>query len=278
MERQPKITQGRLLSVFLVALVASPLAATEEKNNLISLLEAGKPAIGIWTSVGSSRMAKVHATSDLDFIVVDIEHDVQDFPALRRFLLEVQDFHHRFRTEARPAPVVLIKTGHRATWNAQFEIAQSLKAGPAMGVWVPFVESRADLEQVISAVRHAETLYGSGINVPLGEADVWPLNPKGQILVVAMIESEKGVRNAREIIETPGVGAIATAHVSREDAALIHKICLEVGVVSAANARPDTIKARVDAGYKLISLGWDFGMLHRHLSETLKGMRTALSK
>ncbi len=40
MERQRKNTQARLLTVFLVALVASPVAATAEKNNLISLLRA----------------------------------------------------------------------------------------------------------------------------------------------------------------------------------------------------------------------------------------------
>jgi hypothetical protein len=33
-------------------------------------------------------MARVLATSDVDFIVADVEHEVTDFPTLRRFLLE----------------------------------------------------------------------------------------------------------------------------------------------------------------------------------------------
>ena len=76
-------------------------------NNVIALLEAGKPAIGVWTgALAAPRIAKVLATSDADFIVADVEHDVYDFQALHTFLLEVADFHHRYRTQARPAPGV----------------------------------------------------------------------------------------------------------------------------------------------------------------------------
>jgi len=39
-------------------------------------------------------------------------------------------------------------------------------------------------------------------------ADVWPLNPKGELLAVIQIESLKGVENAEAIITTPGVGFV----------------------------------------------------------------------
>ena len=251
--------------------------AEERANRLIALLESGKPAIGVWTgALAAPRIAKVLATSDVDYIVADVEHDIYDFNALHRFLLEVQDFSNRFRTEPRIAPVVLVKLANRGTWDPRYEIAESLKVGPALGIWIPMVESRADLERAISAVRGAETSALAGINLPKERRDVWPLNPKGELLVVAMIETEEGVRHAREIVETAGVSAIETVHIPDADAERILKMCLKRGVVAAVDAAPENIKAKVDAGYRLISVGWDFGLLQKGLTDTVKVMRSAI--
>jgi 2-keto-3-deoxy-L-rhamnonate aldolase RhmA len=252
-------------------------AAQERANRLIALLEAGKPAIGVWTgAIAAPRVAKVLATSDADFIVADIEHEVYDFPTLRRFLLEVPDFSLRYRTEPRPAPVVIVKLANRATWDARYEIAETLKVGPAMGVWIPFVESRTDLERAISAVRNAESSALGGLNVPRDRRDPWPLNPKGEFVVVAMIESTDGVKRVREIVETPGVTAIQPVHLSEADTALVVRLCREKNVVLATDAGPKDIKARLDEGYRMISVGWDFDLLRNALADTVKGMRSAI--
>jgi len=253
--------------------------AEERINRLISILESGRPAIGVWTgALSAPRITKVLATSDADFIVADVEHDIYDFGMLHRFLLEVQDFSNRYRTEPRVAPVVLVKLANRATWDPRYEIAESLKVGPAMGIWIPMVESRADLERAISAVRGAETSAMAGLNILKERRDVWPLNPKGELLVVAMIETEEGVRHAQEIVGTPGVSAIETVHIPAADAERILKMCLKHGVISAIDASPEDVKTRMDAGYKLISVGWDFGLLQKGLSETIKAMRSAIKK
>jgi 2-keto-3-deoxy-L-rhamnonate aldolase RhmA len=272
---------GGICLVFLVMLVwfnLSPTAAAEQRaNRLIELLESGKPAIGVWTgALSAPRIAKVLATSDADFIVADVEHDVYDFGVLHSFLLEVLDFSSRFRTEPRGAPVVLVKLATRGTWDPRYDIAESLKVGPAMGVWIPFVESRADVERAVSAIRNAETSALEGLNIPRENRDVWPLNPKGELMLVAMIESEQGVRNAREIVETPGVSAIQTVHIPDADAARILRMCLDRKVVAATDATPEDMKSKLDAGYRMLSVGWDFDLLRRELADTIKGMRTAV--
>jgi 2-keto-3-deoxy-L-rhamnonate aldolase RhmA len=268
-----------MLGWIFMSLLLQGAIAEERVNRLISILETGKPAIGVWTgALSAPRITKVLATSDADFIVVDVEHDIYDFGMLHRFLLEVQDFNNRYRTEPRVAPVVLVKLANRATWDPRYEIAESLKVGPAMGIWIPMVESRADLERAISAVRGAETSAMAGLNIPKERRDVWPLNPNGELLVVAMIETEEGVRHAQEIVETPGVSAIETVHIPDADAGRILKMCREHKVISATNATPEDIKAKIDAGYKLISVGWDFGLLQKGLSETIKAMRSAIKK
>jgi len=276
-----KIQTKRMLGSLIVSVLLfwfSQLAGAEERaNRLIALLEAGKPAIGVWTgALSAPRIAKVLATSDADFIVADVEHDIYDFNLLHRFLLEVQDFSNRYRTEPRVAPVVLVKLANRGTWDPRYEIAESLKVGPAMGVWIPMVESRSDLERAISAVRGAETSAMAGLNIPRDSRDAWPLNAKGEFLVVAMIETEEGVRHAREIVETPGVSAIHTVHIPDADAEGILRMCQERGIVAAIDAAPGDIKAKIEAGYRLISVGWDFGLLQKGLSDTIKAMRSAI--
>lgn len=266
-----------MLGWIFMSLLLQGAIAEERVNRLISILETGKPAIGVWTgALSAPRITKVLATSDADFIVADVEHDIYDFGMLHRFLLEVQDFSNRYRTEPRVAPVVLVKLANRATWDPRYEIAESLKVGPAMGIWIPMVESRADLERAISAVRGAETSAMAGLNIPKERRDVWPLNPNGELLVVAMIETEEGVRHAQEIVETPGVSAIETVHIPDADAGRILKMCREHKVISATDATPEDIKAKIDAGYKLISVGWDFGLLQKGLSDIFKALRLAI--
>jgi 2-keto-3-deoxy-L-rhamnonate aldolase RhmA len=276
-----KIKMNKILAFMLgwifMSLLLQGAIAEERVNRLISILETGKPAIGVWTgALSAPRITKVLATSDADFIVADVEHDIYDFGMLHRFLLEVQDFSNRYRTEPRVAPVVLVKLANRATWDPRYEIAESLKVGPAMGIWIPMVESRADLERAISAVRGAETSAMAGLNIPKERRDVWPLNPNGELLVVAMIETEEGVRHAQEIVETPGVSAIETVHIPDADAGRILKMCREHKVISATDATPEDIKAKIDAGYKLISVGWDFGLLQKGLSDIFKALRLAI--
>jgi 2-keto-3-deoxy-L-rhamnonate aldolase RhmA len=271
-------TRHTAVLVLAVGLLSSaPIRGQERANRLISLLETGKPAIGVWTgATAAPRIAKVIATSDADFIVADVEHEVYDFSTLRGFLLEVLDFSQRFRTTPRPAPVVIVKLGNRATWDPRFEIAETLKIGSAAGVWIPFVENRADLERAISAVRNAESSALAGLNIPKDRRDVWPLNPKGEFVVVAMIETAEGVAHAREIVDTPGVTAIQPVHLSEADTALIVKLCRETGVVLATDAGPKDIRARLDEGYRMISVGWDFGLLQTALGETIGAMRATI--
>jgi 2-keto-3-deoxy-L-rhamnonate aldolase RhmA len=261
-------------------LVASEGAQAQTRvNRLISILESGAPAIGVWTgATAAPRIAKVLATSDVDFIVADVEHEVYDFPTLRSFLLGIEDFSRRFRAEPREAPTVLVKLAYRAGWDPRYEIAESLKVGPAMGVWIPFVESASELELAISAVRRAETTGLGGLNIPRELREPWPQNPKGELFVVAMIESATGAANAREIAAVAGLGAIEPVHLSPEDTKRIEGFCKENGVYLATEAEPEEVAEKVAAGYRLIHLGWDFNLLRGELDERIARTRNVVKK
>lgn len=255
----------------------------ERQNNLVSLLAADKPAVGVWTgAIPATRIAKVLATSDADFIVADLEHDIYDFQALHRFLLEIADFHDRYRTQPRPAPAVLVKLAHRAGWNPEYEISEVMRLGPAVGVWVPMVESGAEAQRVVSTFAQSEQTALEGLNAKgqgghTGTSPLWPVNPQGQLLVVLMIETQQGVSHAEEIIATPGIAAVHAVHLPEADNDKILKLCQKHHVVAAIDASPEDVKARVNAGWRLISIGWDFGMLQKQLADTLRATRAAIA-
>lgn len=276
MRQQNSLLYGCLLA-FLIVACAVQISADERCNRLIAKLETGEPVIGVLAgAMAAPRIAKVLGTSDLDFILADLEHEVHDFGTLRHFVLGVNDFSERYRGEAKPAPSVLVKLGHRAGWDARYEIAEALKVAPTVGICVPFVESRADLEKVISAVRHAETSALAGLNVPKEIREPWPLHSNGELFVIAMIESDEGAKHAKEIVETPGVGAIWAVHVSDEDTTRILEMCKDNGVIALTEATPDDVKAKVEAGYQMILLGWDFELLEKEINETVTKMRSIL--
>ena len=44
-------------------------------------------------------------------------------------------------------------------------------------------------------------------------ADLWPLDPNGELLLIGIIEDEEGVKNIRDILrEVKGIGAIWMEH------------------------------------------------------------------
>src|SRR3972149_11040767 len=102
-----------------VSLLAPVVTEAQPRvNRLISILETGAPAVGVGTGAPAApRISRVLATSDVDFIVADVEHEVYDFPTLRRFLLEIEDFSRRYRAQPREAPTGLVKLAHRAGWD-----------------------------------------------------------------------------------------------------------------------------------------------------------------
>jgi 4-hydroxy-2-oxoheptanedioate aldolase len=100
-------------------------------------------------------------------------------------------------------------------------IRQQLDAGHA-GVMMQEVESAEEVRQAIAAMRFrsrggtrpeegiglAAAWWGVSREEYLAKADVWPLNPEGELVLWVIIESRKGVENVREIAAVPGVGVV----------------------------------------------------------------------
>jgi 4-hydroxy-2-oxoheptanedioate aldolase len=109
-------------------------------------------------------------------------------------------------------------------------VKQALDIG-LMGIMGTSVESRKDAENYVTYMRYPPQRsgppalakpvgrrgYGAAIaswnwgvpeEVYIQHADLWPLNPQGDLLFWPMIETADGLKNLDAILQTPGVGGI----------------------------------------------------------------------
>lgn len=218
-----------LVSITLFACSASPAIAQENVhlNRTVETLADGKPAFGIFTGDFSLANARALATSDLDFIFIDMEHTPYDLETLQTFLLGMTNKERlvgKGNLQMDVTPLVRIPMNGRE--NLQWLVKQVLDVG-AFGIVFPYVETREETENAVSSMRYPQR-RGDAAMEPAGtrgaspgiarwfwgaadyfdRADVWPLDSRGELLAVIQIESRKAVENIEEIAAVPGVGAI----------------------------------------------------------------------
>ncbi len=105
--------------------------------------------------------------------------------------------------------------------RATARIVDQLNAGHA-GIMMQEVESAAEVRQAIAAMRFrskggtrpeegtglAAAYWGMTPEEYLERADVWPLNPNGELVLWGIVESREGIANVREIAAVPGISSL----------------------------------------------------------------------
>lgn len=104
---------------------------------------------------------------------------------------------------------------------ATARIVEQLNAGH-VGVMLQEVESADEVRAGLTAMRFASkggSRPDNGIGLAAAywklseaeyrdKADPWPLNPRGELVLWAIVESRKGIANIREIAQVPGLAVI----------------------------------------------------------------------
>ncbi len=210
---------------------SAPVAqqASVHLNPVIAKLAAGKTVYGLINAGDLSLVnARETARAPVDFVYADMEHNPLDFPGLAIFLLGLTDKAAIVSKGNLQPNVALFARFPPEADESNWVVKQALDIG-LMGVIFNGVDTK---EQAVSAVRSmrypplkGETRrepvgirgYGTGgatwawgVNAAEYErrADVWPLNPDGDLLAIVMIESVEGMKNLNEIAAVPGVGAL----------------------------------------------------------------------
>lgn len=217
----------------LAALAAMPGAPAAQKlplhlNPVIAKLADGKTVYGLSTGDLSLVNAREMARAPVDFVYVDMEHNPLDLPALHLFLLGMTDRGMVLKKGNLQPNVALFARFPPEADQSQWVVKQALDIG-LHGIIFNGVDRQ---EQALAAVRSMRypQLKGSKFYEPNGirgsgpanatwiwglsgaeyerHADLWPLNPEGDLLAIAMIESVEGLEHVDAIAATPGVGAL----------------------------------------------------------------------
>jgi 4-hydroxy-2-oxoheptanedioate aldolase len=287
-----------IVAVVVAATLAWPavdVAAQQRLNGTIEVIADGGAAFGIFSGDRSLDNARSLSRSDLDFIFFDMEHGPFDVETLRLFLLGMTDKGAIASTGSlrmNTTPIVRIPATDPN--GREWMTKQVLDVG-AFGVIFPMVSTREEAERAVAAMRYPPTqgdpqpeprgrrgrapgnavwYWGVGYLEYLQKADVWPLDPNGELLAVIQIESRQAVRNIEDIIGVPGVGAIfvgpsdlsadfglAPTDPQVEQAIqAVLRSCIDHDIPCGITTGPHDVEKRIDQGFRFVTVGGDSGI------------------
>ena len=279
-------------AVIALALLAAPgaQAPADRLSSVVDKLARGERVFGVSTYDLSLENARSLARADIDYVYVDMEHGPMDFTALHTFLLGMIDKQAIAESGSllqRVTPLVRIAPYGREA--SAWAVKQALDIG-VMGIIFPSIETPEQALAAVRAVRYPQRrdsaypepagLRGSGPGIATWfwglsgadyarRADLWPLNPGGDLVALMMIESAAGARNAEAIAAVPGVTGfyvgpsdlsnslgVPRDHPEVEDAIrTIVDACVAHDVACGITASAADMPRRIAQGFRILGAG-----------------------
>ena len=198
-------------------------------NGAIRALEQGKPAF-VTFSPAEVGTAQAIGAAPYDGVVFEMEHGPYDNRQLRDCLQYMLNRRQIVQSGSlAPTVTPMVRIPPNGGEMNQFLAKQVLDSGVYGVVW-PHVSMVEEARNAVAACRYPrppEALFfepaGQRGDAPAAaarywgltqqeyytRADVWPLNPQGEILVAIMVEEVKAIRNLpRMLKEVPGIGVV----------------------------------------------------------------------
>lgn len=305
-----------IVTLMLTMTALSPSLAARQSprlNRSIELLAQGRATFGILSHDRSLENARALARSDLDldFVIIDMEHGPFDVESLRTFLLGMIDKQRiiaKGNLQMDVTPLVRLPASGRE--QAIYLAKQALDVG-VMGIMFPSINTADEAELAVRSMRYPQRrgsadrepagLRGSGPGIPdwfwgvrnyQEVADVWPLDPRGELLCILQIESEEGLKNVDAIAAVPGVSAL---FIGPADLALSLGHAIDApeveaavqAILRAARARKvpigittsaDTIERRLAEGFDVVTVGFGDGGMTPESARVLQIGRKAAGR
>jgi 4-hydroxy-2-oxoheptanedioate aldolase len=198
-------------------------------NGVIRALESGKPAITTF-SPPEIGMAQAINAQPYDAVIFEMEHNPFDVQLLRNCMQYMLDRKQILKSGSiAPAVTPMVRIPVNGAEMNQFIAKQVLDIG-VYGIVFPHITTVEQARNAVAACRYARPPtakyyepHGQRGDAPKNcapywgltqqeyytVADVWPLNPKGEIFVILQCESVKGLKNLPQILkEVPGIGCV----------------------------------------------------------------------
>jgi 4-hydroxy-2-oxoheptanedioate aldolase len=224
-----------VLAIASILLATGPIAAQTAKrvNRAIELLEHGQPIYYTEVHPGSGddfARGKHDAQTYADYIAYDMEHAPFDVKGLAEYMRGIaaggptRSGHHT------PAVIVTVPVNgvdeaalHANAWM----FAQVLATG-VHGLLLAHADTPGAIRALVESVRFpihkqgvgenlnegrrgvhgasmAAPIWGISTDEYLDRADVWPLNPRGELLLGVKLEDKYALANAEQNAKVPGI-------------------------------------------------------------------------
>jgi len=299
------------LSFSTCAFAADPATGTASAyqpkriNKAIELLESGQP-VYYGYGAGGYEEGKAAASTWADILMYDMEGQAMDFTQLRAFMKGLAEDGPTRSGHHTPAVIVTLPLyGLDATTvrGNHWMIQQALACG-IHGLHLCHARNPKAVAAFVTAARYE--IHRQGVGAGLGEglrmfgahkfaseiwgvkpkkyyeiADVWPLNPKGELLIGVKIEDHVGRPNTDKIVRVPGVAfaewgprdtSYASGHLDvafdygrkpgvieppplRAAAERVIRASKKVNVYVLDNVRPENVVEQLDAGIMICAGG-----------------------
>src|SRR6202049_208014 len=232
-----RLMAAMIVVIALIAVLVMPVGNVSAQqaplhlNPAVEKLARGEPIIGTQTDDMSLQNCHSLARLDFDYAYVDMEHGPLNLDGLAYCVAAMVDKAAALKKgNAQPKVALLARFPPygRDLESNDWIVKQALDMG-LMGVIFNGVDNKEQMMRLVQYMRYPQQktskyqqpsgLRGSAPGNPsfawgvsTGEyelhADVWPLNPEGDLLAIPMIETAEGLKNIDEIAAVPGVGAI----------------------------------------------------------------------
>jgi len=205
------------------------MAEIPRLNGVIRALEQGGTTFTSF-AIADVETALAFSTAKYDGVIFEMEHNPWDIRALRdslQYLLNRQQIARAGSIAPAITPMVRIPP-NGGEMNQSFA-KQALDLG-AYGIVWPHVSTVDQAYNAVAACRYPRRksaplcepagLRGDGPGSAVrywgltqqeyySKADVWPLSPQGEILVMLMIEDTQGIANLGDMLKNvPGIGVV----------------------------------------------------------------------
>ncbi|HLJ60309.1 MAG TPA: aldolase/citrate lyase family protein [bacterium] len=198
-------------------------------NGVIRALAKGNPAFVTFAGADVT-MAQTISAAPYDGVVFEMEHNPLDIARLRDCLQYMLDRRELVRSATlAPAVTPFVRIPPNGGELNQWIAKQALDAGVYGIVW-PHVSTVEEARNAVAACRYPRPAAAPRFN-PAGvrgdgprsasrywgltpaeyyhRADVWPLDPHGELLVVIMCEEARAIKNLPKMLEdVPGIGVV----------------------------------------------------------------------
>jgi len=243
-------------------------------------IAAGKPQIGLWSSIPSNYTVEVIAGAGFDWILLDTEHSPNDLESVFAQLQAAAGY---------PASAIV-----RVPWSDQVVLKRYLDAG-VQTVLIPFVSTADEARMAVSYTRYPPNgvrgVGGTTRATRFGRVRDYTKHVEKELCVLVQVETKQGLDEIEAICAVDGVDGVfigpADLHASlgytgeTANPAVLPLIDDAIRRIRAAGKAPGVLtpveslaRRWLDCGALFVAVGADVGILARGaeaLAQRFKG-------